>query len=280
MKLPNRFVLLIAVPGAFAMAADVMVGCFQSYDPASASGSPVTAGDGGGSNTACPPGEVCSSPAAQCTLDSPECFYLCGSPLCALGFDPNNPDAGATIPQATDVPPIYLGSTDTMLTADGSTTTDPCVQIEAQSLFIRQQSCSPCHTAAAGTTKAACSCALTGILDDSTLVTATSPAFKTPAGAPAPYVVPGNPGASLIYERIVSGAMPPPNPALELGPAAAAALVYPTPSDVSVLYEWIVDCVAGTDGGAYGSSYYGGTLGGTTCFGPCGEGGAGQDAGP
>jgi len=117
-------------------------------------------------------------------------------------------------------------------------------------------------------------------MNDTTLTTATSPSFKTPSGAPAPYVIPGNPTASLIYERIVAGQMPPGTPTLELGPDAAAALVYPTPSDVSVLYEWIQNCVTGTDGGAHASSYYGGTLGGTTCFGPCGEGGSGQDAGP
>jgi hypothetical protein len=264
-----------------------MVGCFQAYDPTTAAGPPAATGSEGGSasvtTSSCPVGEVCSTPAAQCALDSPECFYLCGSPLCALGFDPANPDAGAVIPQATAEPPIYVGSTDTQMVADGSTTADPCVQIESQALFIRQQSCAPCHAAPAGTTKSACSCALTDILNDMALTTVTSPDEAPPGSSSSVvsgghYVVPGNPSASLIYQKIASGLMPPANPTLELSPDAAAALVYPTPSDTSVLYAWILNCVAGADGGAYASSYYGGSLNGTTCFGPCGEGGA-PDAG-
>jgi hypothetical protein len=100
-----------------------------------------------------------------------------------------------------------------------------------------------------------------------------------PDGGLATFVVPGNPGASAVYSRIAAGQMPPANPTMYLGPEAGAAVVFPTPSDLSVLYGWILNCVQGTDGGAYASSYYGGTLGGTTCFGPCGgDGGAPADA--
>jgi hypothetical protein len=274
--------VVLFAAGAAAIAAATIAGCLQSYDPQTASGvGAATASDAGPGTTGCPPGQVCSDPATtQCTLDSPECFYLCGSPLCALGHDPDNPDAGAPIPQATDVPPIYLGSTDSLVEADGSTATDPCVQTEMDSVIIRQRSCAPCHTATGGNS-AVCACTLNFILDDSQLTTKSSPDFTNADGIPAQYVVPGDPADSLIYERAASGQMPPPATQLSqigLAQDAAAALVYPTASDLSVLYGWIQNCVQGADGGAYSTAYYGGGLNGSPCFGVCGEGGA-SDAG-
>jgi hypothetical protein len=273
----NRYGLLMTVSGSALLTTAVLVGCFQSLDPTAATDPPptTTSGggeDGGGGNTTCPQGEVCSAPGAtQCALDSPQCFYLCGSPLCALGPDPNNLDGGAPIPQATGVPPIFL--------ADGSTTTDPCVQIEAESLAIRQQSCAPCHTA---TPRALCSCGLNNVMDDGFLVSTTTTNFLVDGG-PGLYVDPGNPGSSVIYERIANGTMPPP-PSTASGilgstSTAFANLIYPTPADLSVLGEWILNCVQGTDGGAHDSNYYGGTLGGTTCFGPCGDAATPPDGG-
>jgi hypothetical protein len=276
MKRRNQVLLLTASP-CVVVAVAVMAGCFQAYDPTSATGGPLPTGDdGGGSGTvssaSCAPGVVCDNPTTQCTLDSPQCFYLCGSPLCALSGS-GSPDAMAPpIPQATGVPPIYL--------ADGSTTADPCVQIEAESLAIRAQSCAPCHSAANGSTHAACACALSNILDDQAVLAGKSPSFTADGGGPASYVVPGDPADSLIYERVAGGSMPP-APSLAaniLGAQAAASLIYPTPADLSVLNTWILNCVAGTDGGAYASSAYGGGLGGSSCFGPCGQGGA-SDAG-
>jgi hypothetical protein len=286
MKRRNRSILFTAASSIVVVAA-ALTACFQGYDPNSASGGVLaTGGDGGGGgggNAPCPTGEVCSDPnPTQCTLGSPECSYLCGSPLCALGNDPNNPDAGAPIPQAAAVPPIYLGAGGVVGgILDGATTTDPCGQVEAESETIRQRSCAPCHEATSGTSTP-CNCGLTYILDDNSLTTgptSVSSYYMIPgASGNATYVVPGNPAASAIYVRIANGQMPPPNPTMYLGVEAGAALAYPTPSDLSVLYGWILNCVQGADGGAYASSYYGGTLGGTTCFGPCGDGGASADA--
>jgi hypothetical protein len=103
----------------------------------------------------------------------------------------------------------------------------------------------------------------------------------TSTGAPAPYVVPGNPGASFLYQRVAAGSMPPP-PSLSdniLGYEAGTGLTYPAPSDITILYAWILNCVTGTDGGAYASSSYGGGVAGTTCFGPCGDAGARRGGG-
>jgi hypothetical protein len=283
MKRRNRSILCIVAP-SIVVAAAAVTACFQGYDPTSASGGPVaTSGaDSGGGNQqtlACTTGEVCSDPnPTQCTLDSPECFYLCGSPLCALGNDPANPDAGAPIPQAADVPPIFLGqgSVPGGGFLDGATTADPCVQVLANSEAIRQRSCAPCHQATSAGASVACGCKLNSILDDTTIANVTSPDFTVDGGAPATYVIPGNPAGSLLYQRIAAGQMPPPGATALLGNEAGAALVYPTASDLSVLYAWIYSCVQGSgDGGAYASSYYGGGVNGSTCFGPCGSGGDG-----
>jgi hypothetical protein len=264
MKRRNRSILFIAAPSIVVVAAAVTA-CFQGYDPTSASGGPVGTGggDSGGGNQqtlACPTGEVCADPnPTQCTLDSPECFYLCGSPLCALGNDPANPDAGAPIPQAVAVPPIYLGSGGVVGgDADGATTTDPCVQIEAESETIRQRSCAPCHEGPSGMPPTACNCGLTYILDDTSLTTGStsmSSYLPGPDGGLATFIVPGDPGASAVYSRVAAGQMPPPNPTMYLGVEAGAAVVYPTPSELSVLYGWILNCVQGAEGGAYASSY-------------------------
>lgn len=279
----NRFVLLIAAVSTVSLGGAVVAGCMQSFDPDTAAGGGGSSTAGGGdsgagtasSNSNCSAGEVCTPPSAQCTLDSPECFYLCGSPLCALGPDPTNPDAGAVIPQAAAVPPIYVGSTDTQIVADGSTTADPCVQMEAESLLIRQRSCAPCHEATAGTSKALCGCTLNYIMNDQTLMTSISPDVPGPDGGNGAYLTPGSPVNSLIWFRIANNTMPPAFSLASqiLGQEAGAALVYPTVEDVSVLSEWITDCLV--DGGANPAEQFGGGLNGSMCFGPCGsDGGA------
>lgn len=281
MKRHNQVTLLFFVGGALSAASAAVGGCLQSYDPVAASGGgglTTAPGDSSGGGASCPTGQVCNDPGtAQCTLDSFQCFFQCGSPLCALGPDPGGAVDGAPIPQAAAVPPIFVGSTDTQFggTADGSTTTDPCVQIESQAVQIRQQSCAECHVA---DPKPACGCALNNIMDDAYLTSTNSPDYTLEGGAPYPYIAPGNPQGSLIYARIAARTMPPIYTIASnvVGPDAAAALIYPTPSDMSVLYTWIQNCLG--DGGAYASNYYGGGLNGSTCFGPCGEASA-SDAG-
>jgi len=281
MRRHRQVSLLLFVGGAISAAGSIMGGCLQSYDPSVSSGNGnLTGGSADGGGASCPTGQVCPDPGTmQCTLDSPQCFFQCGSPLCALGPDPGGAVDGAPIPQAAAVPPIFIGSTDTQfgVTADGSTTTDPCVQIESQSITIRERSCAPCHVAAAGTSKPACVCALTDIMSDSFLTSTNSPDYTLEGGAPYPFIAPGNPLGSLVYARIAAHTMPPADPTAVISPAAAAAIVYPSASDISVLYEWIQNCLA--DGGAYAVNYYGGGLNGSMCFGPCGEGGASDDGG-
>jgi hypothetical protein len=278
----SRLVCLILGPSSVVLAA-ALVGCFQEIDDEAATGKGITvtvvdAGSSspqasGGQVGPCPSGEVCSSPGSmQCTLDSPECFFLCGSPLCAIGPDPNNPDAGLTIPQAATDPPIFVGSTDSELFADGSTTTNPCAQIEAESLFIRQRSCGACHNGQPpGPSQGEGN--FNSIMNDALLVTTQSATgIMTDGGGLAQYVVPGNPASSLVFQTVVGGSMPPSPSLCEnlIGYQAGSAIVPLTPADVSILYAWILACVPGTDGGVYAASL-GGGLGGTQCFGPCGD---------
>lgn len=270
----DRLILLLALGSALPVAGALMGGCMQSYDPSTDKGSGTAAvtGSSTGSASSCAPGVVCADPSpTQCALDSPECFYLCGSPLCALGNDPVNPDAGAPIPAASATPPIFLGSTDTQIQGDGGTTPDPCVQIESQAVLIRSRSCAPCHQTQGSSTKVGCECPLSYILDDQQIATNSSPATGIP------YILPGQPEGSYIYQRIQGNTMPPSPSIAEglIGVEAGAAIVYPTPEDQSVLYEWIQNCVVGADGGAYSSSAYGGGLNGSTCFGACDGGGTG-----
>jgi hypothetical protein len=239
------------------IAASVFLAGCQTYDRGAASG-PQTAQTQhvGGS---CPVGEVCSTPADQCAYGSPECFYLCGSPSCAL--------ADAAIPPELTKPPIYL--------PDGAVTTDPCEAVREESLLIREQSCTPCHSGEPPAPSKGPE-GLNYILDDGKLATSVSPDYRLPDGGGKPYVVPGDPLDSFIYQRVVAGEMPMPRNAVDgyIGAKAGASIVYPTPSDISVLYEWIRDCVPGANPTANSSNYYGG------CFGPCSDDDAATETAP
>jgi hypothetical protein len=71
-----------------------------------------------------------------------------------------------------------------------------------------------------------------------------SPDFAEADGAAFPYIAPGDPSDSLIYLRMQNGTMPPMPSVAEpiLGEQAAAALVYPTAADLSVMNAWITQC--------------------------------------
>lgn len=178
-------------------------------------------------------------PPGQCPTGSAECFELCGSPSCAL------PDGA--IPPNLGTPVIYQ--------ADGRTTANPCDAVEQESLAVREASCAPCH----GSSSAGFA-SLNFILDDAKLVASAS-SYQDDAGKPKRLVIPGDPEHSWIYQRIMSRQMPPANPSSYIGPEAGSGVVTPSAADISILYGWILNCVAGADGGAYAASYYGGNYG-------------------
>jgi hypothetical protein len=245
----NRLGWLAAATGLALLSVSVagLAGCFQELDSGAAGGgSAVGDQPSSAGGAACGgAGEVCSSPNGQCAMDSPECFYLCGSPLCAVGTNPTN---GTGLPPvAGTAPPIYVGNTDTLLFADGGSTADPCAQVEANSIAIRARSCAPCHS-----TGPQAQGNFTSVMNDGMLVNA--PSNEMPN---VPYVAPGNPLGSMVYQQVVSGLMPP-SQSLSiqiLGPDAGASIASTSPSEASMLYEWILNCVPGTDGGAHKSNY-------------------------
>jgi hypothetical protein len=251
-------VLLLATPALLAIPASVVAGCFQSFDPGTVSSSQPS-----GSSTLASPGDVDAALiGAQCANNSAECADLCGSPECAL------PDAA--IPPFLDIPVIVYQPDGSAAgfgsAAPGTTTTDPCVAVEAESVVIRQRSCAPCH----GPPPAPGFNGFNYVLDDMTL--ANHPDNENDGKI---MVIPGDPADSYVYQRVVtglagagSGGMPPNPVGGDLPPEAGAAVVYPTPADVSVLYGWILNCIVGADGGAYATTYYGGS------FGPAGDSGA------
>jgi mono/diheme cytochrome c family protein len=228
-------------------------GCFQELDPGVA-GDPgannlTFVADGGDLAEAAPipilpapftGGDVDAALNQQCAYGSALCYQICGSPSCA------NQDN--TIPaEVTTIPSVL---------PNGGTTADPCDVVRAQSLRIRQQSCSQCH----GPPPAPGFSSFNFVLDDQALVT------TIPNTVMVPLVIPGNPSMSYLLQRVALGlsggqtGMPPPaSLASNLVPASIAkTVVSPTPEDLSILYAWILNCVPGADGGAYSSSYYGG----------------------
>jgi len=135
---------------------------------------------------------------------------------------------------------------------------DPCDEIRARALQIRQQGCSQCHAPPQNVI-------YNFVLDDTQLET------MVPSGATLPLVVPGNPAGSLLLQKVQLGlsgdklGMPPPRilaaGAGGISSALASTIVYPTPEDFSMLQAWVQSCVPGADGGAYSARYYGGTHG-------------------
>ncbi|MBV9947036.1 MAG: hypothetical protein JOZ69_09320, partial [Myxococcales bacterium] len=166
-----------------------------------------------------------------------------------------------------------IGNTDGHLFGDGSVTMDPCEQTRQEALAIRQTSCAPCHGPGSVVSPTAVA-KFTFVLDDAKLVT--SKASNSQA-----YVTPGDPTNSYVYQRMSAGTMPPPpSIATTYLMGAAKTLTYPSESDISIMYEWILNCVDGTDGGAHASSSYGGGVNGTMCFGPCGGNGGAAGSAP
>jgi hypothetical protein len=172
-------------------------------------------------------------------------WQLCQSPSCD--------SIDGSIPFMTQTPIIYL--------PDGATTSSPCVEVELESMRIRQTYCVSCHGVVPVPP------AFAGILDDQTLVSLTSQTATLDSGAPQRLLIVGDPSDSRLYQMVAEGLMP---------PASTNGTSVPRPSvaDLSVLYGWILACADGADGGGYvfGGGDYGPDAGAA-------EGDAGIDSG-
>ena len=207
-----------------------------------------------------PPAPIPTLPddTTQCAADSDACFELCGSPECGL--------ADGTLPPVLQVPAIFYqpgGATNNIgAPTAAKKTADPCDAVNAASLQIRQRSCGACHGPNGLPTTH-----FLYALDDTTLA-------NHPDNTGTHIMVkPGDPYNSYVYQRVVtglqagSGGMPPDPSAVSdvLGASIVQAnpniVVYPTASDVSVLYAWILNCMPGANVGAYQANYGSGSFG-------------------
>jgi hypothetical protein len=276
MKRRIPLVLVLTPPvvaGGFFGAGFLVAACFQSINDGNIGGGPQDSvatrpPDNVGSDLPAPFADADVS--QQCEPGSALCYQLCLSPECAT-----ENDAGSVV-----LPPIL--QTPVIVLPEGSTSDNPCDDVEVRSLQIRRQACAQCHD-----TGGPASTLWHFVLDDQALIT------NVPTGLTAPLVIPGNPTASVLLQKIQLGIAGgqlgmPPSQALassNVSPQVAATIVYPTAEDVSLLDGWILNCAPGTDGGAYSpSSYYGGNYGpdggvGTSAGGHSSAAGAGLDGG-
>ena len=151
------------------------------------------------------------------------------------------PDAGRTI--ALDTPAIAL--------PDGGVAEDACAATNAQAIDVLRKNCARCHGGAnAGARQG--QPPFDFVLDIDRLTSAVSGTVRDAAGKPVRFLVPGEPDHSRIYVRIAMGEMPPPDV------IGLPANPRPSVSDLSVLREWITNCLgvmpSGAAGGAGGSS--------------------------
>jgi hypothetical protein len=175
-----------------------------------------------------------------CVVSSFGCFYanldtesLDAKAAGRVASSDSRPDAGRVSSPTTgaggyttalETPPIEL--------ANGTTTTDPCVQTTAQATAILTQDCAPCHAPPGNAAN------FHSILDFARLVTLRSSTQKDPyTGEYVRLVVPGDPDRSRVYLRISAGEMPP------TFDASLPQLPRPTFSDLSLLRTWIQSCL-------------------------------------
>jgi hypothetical protein len=127
---------------------------------------------------------------------------------------------------------VSLDTPSIELDFEGDTTRDSCVATTEQARGILERNCSGCHAppAAMGGFRA--------ILDFPVLVTLTSSTARDPiTGDPVRLVIPGDPDGSRLYRRAAGGEMPP------MRDASLPPLPRPSISDVSVLRQWIEECL-------------------------------------
>lgn len=238
---------MLGIPGASA--------CFQSLDPTISSG--ANAGNNGSGSGTGNDGGGCQNGYIVDPSTSP---VICTD------------QTGGNPPVVTQTPGIEL--------PDGSTTDDPGVLTELQSIAIRQAYCVKCHG-----TPGIPAAPFHNILDDEllpdggggTLLKTLSVVTKDTAGNYVPLIVPGDPDHSYLYQRVAQHSMPPP-------PASLAAPANPMPnlSEIQVLRSWIMNCLqsntaSGDDGGPGGSADDGGGSDGAGSDDAGSEGGGGSD---
>jgi hypothetical protein len=149
--------------------------------------------------------------------------------------DPNAIPSTVIEPSA---PPIETDPDDESVTA-----TDPCQKTRADKTDILKAYCARCHD---GPTSSGLP-QFDFVLDDSALLTRQ---WVREGQSPQRFVIPGDPEHSVLYTRVaLIGDMP-----AQPSDVATPRNPVPSPSDVSVLYEWILDCTGPSEGRGSGST--------------------------
>jgi hypothetical protein len=178
---------------------------------------------------------------------------------CIQPVDPNATKdvAGATTRPENFTPKTTIDPTDRPIQLapenEDMVTADPCEKTKADKDEILRVYCAGCHQSPGSSGQPL----FDFILDDTRLLTATIPRDGAP---PQPFISPGNPAQSLLYVRVAARSMPPQS--MMIGVAGSPS---PTLSDISVLADWITNCVPGGStnpaGGTGGTSGTGGAPG-------------------
>jgi hypothetical protein len=157
-------------------------------------------------------------------LCAPACFLQKLDENAAKG-DPN-----ANKGPALDTPPIDLPG--------GGSTNDPCARTIAQATDILRTNCASCH--GGGQPGARQGQPPFDFVLDFARMTMTRSATVPDPHSPSQgmlFIVPGDPDASRVYQRIVHGEMPP------MLPVGLDPLPRPSISDISLLNYWITSCM-------------------------------------
>jgi hypothetical protein len=159
---------------------------------------------------------------------------------CFQSLQPGAADNTQPRLDAAPPPTTALQTPDIELDFEGKRkTTDPCVATTEQAKDILTTSCAGCHgggpAAMQGQPPFDC------VLDFEKLKTKVSDTVKDPRDSSKPmrFLIPGDPDDSRLYVRVAHGEMPPPLP------FGVKDIPRPTISDISVLREWILNCMGG-----------------------------------
>lgn len=201
---------------------------------------------------------------------APACLQQVDDGLATSSREVDPPPCGPGQPYAcmfpvnTRTPAIDLKANAAGDVTDSADAGDGCAKINLDATNVLQRKCAGCHEGA-GT---AINSPLTFILEPERLIsTPSSMQFNG-----RPYVVPGNPAGSLIYQRaVISKDMP-------YSPSTLVLPNFLTVSESSLLYQWIASCVAPKSTPTTSDMAAGGTAAGGTAAGGTGTTAAGGSA--
>jgi hypothetical protein len=246
------------IPLLLALCAPLAAGCFQAVNTGADDNADTSTGSGGRGGTAST-GKGGSAPTGSSGSAS---TGKGGAPATGSGGAPGTsggpPDEPETFSTVLETPPIEF----TLPDGTPSSTTDPCESMSAQVTTRLLKNCAGCHGGRTDGERRG-QPPFDYVLNNEKLIAARSSSVPDPLAPPANqipgtvsfqgmrFLVPGDPDHSRIYVRakagvtgIDAGGMP---PADVVGLPANKNRM--TVSDVSLIRQWILDCVEEPEGG-------------------------------